>query len=116
MRRLILAGRSRAAVAEVAATGAGGHDCPVEPVALDATRVPDVAPLLAGRMPDLVVQCAAGCEAIAFNQQMGRGDGADRIDDDGTVHSTPACRAAVAAIAPDLGARAARLDDVLGRR
>jgi hypothetical protein len=62
-------------------------------------------------------------EAIAFSQQMGRGDGVDRIDDDGTVHFTPACRAAMAAIASelaeplridDLDARAARLDDVLG--
>jgi hypothetical protein len=54
---------------------------------------------------------------------MGRGDGTDRIDGDGTVHVTPACRAAVAAVAPDLAeplriddldARTARLDEVLG--
>jgi hypothetical protein len=60
VRRLLLAGRSRAAVAEVAATVASGHDCLVEPVPLDATRVADVASLLAARRPDLVVQCAAG--------------------------------------------------------
>jgi hypothetical protein len=60
VRRLLLAGRTRATVAEVAATVAGGHDCLVEPVPLDATRVADVASLLAARRPDLVVQCAAG--------------------------------------------------------
>jgi hypothetical protein len=60
VQRLLLAGRSRAAVAEVAATVASGYDCLVEPVALDATRVADVASLLVARGPDLVVQCAAG--------------------------------------------------------
>src|SRR5918997_591679 len=59
VRRLLLAGRSRAAMAEVAATVASGHDCLVEPLALDATRVADVASLLGSRGPDLVVQCAA---------------------------------------------------------
>jgi hypothetical protein len=61
-------------------------------------------------------------EAIAFNQRASSGDGVDRIDDDGTVHFTPACREAVADIAADIAeplpiddidARAARLDDVL---
>src|SRR5918997_285296 len=42
VRRLLLAGRSRAAMA-----------------AVDATRVADVASLLGSRGPDLVVQCAA---------------------------------------------------------
>jgi hypothetical protein len=60
--------------------------------------------------------------AIAFNRRMGRGDGVDRIDDDGTVHFTEACQAAVATIAAELAeplaieeldARAARLDEVL---
>jgi hypothetical protein len=59
VRRLLIAGRSGAAVAEVAATVASGHDCVVEPVTLDATRVADVAALLAAREPDVVVQCAA---------------------------------------------------------
>lgn len=61
-------------------------------------------------------------EAMAFNEQMGRGDGLERIDADGTVHFTARCREAVAAFAPDLAeplaldemaARAARLDAVL---
>lgn len=61
--------------------------------------------------------------AIAFNERMARADGIERIDSDGTVHFTDACRAAVAAIAPDLaeplpidelGERAERLDAVLG--
>lgn len=43
-------------------------------------------------------------EAIAFNQQLARADGIERIDDDGTVHFTDACRAAVADLAPDLAA------------
>jgi hypothetical protein len=61
-------------------------------------------------------------EAIAFNRRMSTGDGIDHIDDDGTVHFTPACQEAVADIAPDLveplsiddiDRRAARLDDLL---
>jgi hypothetical protein len=62
-------------------------------------------------------------EAIAFNERLGRADGVERIDDDGTVHFTAACRAAVAGVAPDLAEslriedverRAALLDAVLG--
>jgi hypothetical protein len=62
-------------------------------------------------------------DAIAFNQAMARGDGIDRIDDDGTVHFTAAARAAVADIAlglaeplasDDLRARAVALDAALG--
>ncbi|MFG3053308.1 saccharopine dehydrogenase NADP-binding domain-containing protein [Kitasatospora sp. NPDC048239] len=62
-------------------------------------------------------------QAVAFNERMGRGDGVERIDEDGTVHFTPACREAVADFAPDLAeplavgemaARAARLDALLG--
>jgi hypothetical protein len=61
-------------------------------------------------------------QAIAFNERMGRGDGVERIDEDGTVHFTSACREIVAGFAPDLAeplpvsdmrARAARLDAVL---
>jgi hypothetical protein len=61
-------------------------------------------------------------DAIAFNEQMGRADGVERIDDDATVHFTPACREAVAELDPDLAAplpisdlqtRAARLDAAL---
>jgi hypothetical protein len=61
-------------------------------------------------------------QAVAFNQRMGRADGVERVDDDGTVHFTSACHEAVAAFAPDLAeplavedllARAARLDEVL---
>jgi hypothetical protein len=64
----------------------------------------------------------AADEAIAFNQRMSSGDGVDHIDDDGTVHFTPACQEAVADIAADLAeplpideldTRAARLDDIL---
>ena len=60
--------------------------------------------------------------AISFNERMGRGDGVERVDDDGTVHFTARCREAVAGVAPDLaeplaiGAlqeRAARLDAIL---
>jgi len=61
-------------------------------------------------------------EAIAFNERLARADGVQRIDGDGTVHFTAACREAVAAIEPglagplpggDLAARAARLDAAL---
>ncbi len=61
-------------------------------------------------------------QAVAFNERMGRADGVERIDQDGTVHFTSACREAVADFAPDLAeplrvadlrARAARLDEVL---
>ena len=61
-------------------------------------------------------------EAIAFNEEHGRGDGVERIGPDGTVHFTAACRDAVAAVDPglaeplaigDAGARAARLDAAL---
>jgi hypothetical protein len=63
--------------------------------------------------------------AVRFNEQTARGDGVDRIDADGTVHFTEACREAVAAVAPDLAEplqiaaleeRAARLDEVLDDR
>jgi len=61
-------------------------------------------------------------EAVAFNERMAHGDGVERIDDDGTVYFTAACREAVAALDPglaeplpvsDLEARAARLDAAL---
>jgi streptogramin lyase len=59
---------------------------------------------------------------VAFNEQQAHADGVERIDDDGTVHFTAACRHAVAALDPgladplpvdDLEARAARLDAAL---
>jgi hypothetical protein len=62
-------------------------------------------------------------DAVAYNERAGRGDAIERIDDDGTVHFTDACRQAVAALAPELAAplavadiadRAAFLDAVLG--
>jgi hypothetical protein len=62
-------------------------------------------------------------EAVAFCARIARGDGVERIDDDGTVHFTDAAREAVAAVAPELGeplaladvdARAARLLELLG--
>ena len=62
-------------------------------------------------------------EAVAYNERAGRGDAIERIDDDGTVHFTEACKEAVAALAPELAAplavadiaeRAALLDAVLG--
>ena len=40
--------------------------------------------------------------AISFNERMGRDDGVERVDDDGTVHFTARCREAVAGVAPDL--------------
>jgi hypothetical protein len=61
-------------------------------------------------------------EAVAFNEQMSRADGVERVDDDGTVYFTAACREAVASVDPgladplpisDLEARAARLDAAL---
>jgi hypothetical protein len=61
-------------------------------------------------------------EAVAFNEQMAHGDGVERIDDDGTVYFTAACREAIATLDPgladplpvgDLDARAARLDAAL---
>lgn len=60
--------------------------------------------------------------AISFNERMGRDDGVERIDEDGTVHFTARCREAVAGFAADLAEplavgelpeRAARLDAVL---
>lgn len=60
--------------------------------------------------------------AIAFNEQMARADGVDRIDEDGTVHFTAAAQEAVAGLDPGLAAplpladleqRAARLDAAL---
>src|ERR1035438_7933178 len=59
VRRLVLAGRSSAALAVVAATVASVSDCLIEPVRADATCQDAVAELLAGTRPDLVVQCAA---------------------------------------------------------
>jgi len=59
VRRLVLAGRSSAALAIVAATVASVSDCLIEPVRADATRQDAVAELLARTRPDLVVQCAA---------------------------------------------------------
>jgi hypothetical protein len=62
-------------------------------------------------------------EAIAFNEEMARGDGIERIDDDGTVHFTDATREIIADIdvslseplaIGDLQARAAALDAALG--
>ena len=62
-------------------------------------------------------------EAVAFHERIGRADGIDRVDDDGTVHFTDEAREAVAAVAPDLAEplaiadidrRAARLLDLLG--
>jgi hypothetical protein len=62
-------------------------------------------------------------EAIAYNERVARGDGIERIDDDGTVHFTAACRQAVAGLSSELAAplavadvaeRAALLDAVLG--
>ncbi len=41
-------------------------------------------------------------EATAFCERIGRGDGVDHIDDDGTVHFTAAAQAAMAPFAPDL--------------
>ena len=61
-------------------------------------------------------------DAIAYNAYAGRGDGIERIDEDGTVHFTEACRRAVADLEPELAAplvigdvptRAALLDSVL---
>jgi hypothetical protein len=62
-------------------------------------------------------------DAIAYNARVGRGDGIERIDEDGTVHFTEGCRVAVADLEPELAAplaigdvpaRAALLDAVLG--
>jgi hypothetical protein len=62
-------------------------------------------------------------EAIAYNERVARGDGIERIDGDGTVHFTAACRQAVAGLSSELAAplavadvaeRAALLDAVLG--
>ncbi len=50
-------------------------------------------------------------ESAAFCQRIGRGDGLDHIDDDGTAHFTDAAIAALADTAPDL-AEPLALDDV----
>jgi hypothetical protein len=61
-------------------------------------------------------------ESIAFNEKQARGDGVERIDDDGTVHFTAAARDAAADFDPgiadplpvaDLEKRVKRLDDLL---
>ncbi len=59
VRRLVLAGRTRAAVEAVAAGIASSADCVVEPVEVDALRPDAVAELLARTRPELVVQCAS---------------------------------------------------------
>ncbi len=59
VRRLVLAGRSAAKLADAAALTVSVADCLAEPVLLDATRQDDVAALLARTRPDLVVQCAS---------------------------------------------------------
>ncbi|MGW1376193.1 hypothetical protein ACWD6P_18250 [Streptomyces sp. NPDC002446] len=43
-------------------------------------------------------------EAVAYNERMGRADGVERIDTDGTVHFTEATHEALAPLAPDLTA------------
>jgi hypothetical protein len=53
-------------------------------------------------------------EAIAFNERIGRNDGVERIDADGTVHFTEQARAAVAPVAPDLG-EPLRVDEIEAR-
>jgi hypothetical protein len=62
-------------------------------------------------------------ECVAFSRRIGRGDGVDRIDPDGTVHFTEAAAASVAPVAPDLAEplplddldrRSRRLLDLLG--
>ncbi len=61
-------------------------------------------------------------EAVAYNARVGRGDGIERIDADGTVHFTDECQAAVASLSSELAAplavgdvpaRAALLDAIL---
>jgi hypothetical protein len=61
-------------------------------------------------------------ECAAFSRRIGRGDGVDRVDPDGTVHFTESAAAAVAEVAPDLAEplapadldrRAARILDLL---
>ena len=61
-------------------------------------------------------------EAVAYNERVGRGDGIERIDADGTVHFTDECQAAVASLSSELAAplavgdvpaRAALLDAIL---
>jgi hypothetical protein len=41
-------------------------------------------------------------DCVDFCVQVGRGDGVDRVDDDGTIHFTAEARAAVADVAPDI--------------
>lgn len=87
---------------------------------------------LAGGYPVLIANSAVTLDlppgltqqdAIAFNENMARGDGIERIDDDGTVYFSAASRDAIAGIGlglgeplaiDDLQARAAALDTALG--
>jgi hypothetical protein len=64
-------------------------------------------------------------DAIAFNEKMARGDGIERIDQNGTVHFTAASREAIAGIGTGLGepltiedlkARASALDAALATK
>ena len=59
---------------------------------------------------------------MAYNARVGRGDGIERIEADGTVHFTDECQAAVASLSSELAAplavgdvpaRAALLDAIL---
>ena len=62
-------------------------------------------------------------EAIAYNERAAAGDAIERVDEDGTVHFTEACRASVRGLSAELAAplavadiagRAALLDTILG--
>jgi len=72
-------------------------------VVLDARQQHDVAELIGRVRPDLIVPTGLiREEAIAYNERTGRGDGVERVDADGTVHFTDACREAVSAFGPHL--------------
>jgi hypothetical protein len=64
-----------------------------------------------GGWPVIVTRGAVGidlpadvthAQALAFNHTMGRLDGVEHIDEDGTVHFTPSLKAAIAPHWPDL--------------
>jgi hypothetical protein len=77
----------------------------------------------AGRIAIDLPDGAGLSDQVAFCQRIGRGDGVERVDDDGTVHFTAEAAAAVRDVAPDLAEplpladvdrRAARILDLLG--